>query len=129
MKNFFNIDDNLLRNAIILLAPKSIGERSFDVCEGNRFLNIKIKRIQHFGYDIEGLFLYLFFRDKDKGLSFRITYHIRVDILNDLFYKNNFSNYMLSENIVTGNKRYLMMDNKNYIENNINNMLKEFLKK
>ena len=104
-------------------------ERAVFIDEGNRSLDIKASRVSHLSYGLESLFLYLFFRDESKGLFFRITYHLRPIVAKSPFDDNTFEKCLISENIVTGNKRKLMTDNQKYIEDNIERMLNDLLKK
>lgn len=129
MKNFFNIDHKLLKAVVVKYASKKLGEKSVFIDEINRSLEIKISRISHLRYGLESLFLYLFFRDQNKGLSFRITYHIKPILAKNPFDDNTFEKCLISENIVTGNKRKLMIDNQKYIEDSIEKMLEDLLKK
>ena len=129
MKNFFNINPKLLKAIVVKYIPKKLGERTVFIDESNRSLDIKTSRVSHLSYGLESLFLYLFFRDQNRGLSFRITYHLRSIVAKNPFDDNTFEKCLISENIVTGNKRKLMMDNQKYTEDNIERMLNDLLKK
>lgn len=129
MKNFFNIDPKLLKAIVVKYTPKKLGERTVSIDESDRSLDIKTSRVSHLSYGLESLFLYLFFRDQNRRLSFRITYHLRPIVTKSPFDDNTFEKCLISENIVTGNKRKLMTDNQKYIEDNIEKMLNDLLKK
>lgn len=129
MKNFFNIDPKLLKAIVVKYTPKKLGERTLFIDESNRSLDIKTSCVSHLSCGLESLFLYLFFRDESRGLSFRITYHLRPIIAKSSFDNNTFEKCLISENIVTGNKRKLMTDDQKYIEDNIEKVLKELIKK
>lgn len=120
MKNFFNIDHKLLKTIVVKHAPKKIGEGAILIKEGNRSLDVKISRVSHLRYGLESLFLYLFFRDPSRGLSFRITYHLKPILAKNYFDDNTFGKCLINDSIVTANKRKLMTDNQKYIEDGMN---------
>lgn len=125
MKNFFDINTDLFQIFIKdnLLLIKNENEKDCDFS-----IKVKTELIKNYMLNDDFLFLYIYYKEKENNISFRITYSMDGSILKDVFFTKPVDFYIRNISITTVNKRPELIKNKVKIEQNIEKFIKNQIK-